>query len=79
MTRCATPERSGFIRRLAVRLAVEDHGQDLVEYALLTAAIGLAGSVVWPLIVDSMGAAYQGWDTGVQNLWEPADPGGAGS
>ena len=75
----ARPERRGRVHRLAVRLAVEDHGQDLVEYALLTAAIGLAGIVAWPLIVDSMGATYQGWDTGVQDLWEPADPGGAGS
>ena len=64
---------------MAVRLAVEDRGQDLVEYALLTAAIGLAGIVAWPTIVGSMGATYQGWDTGVQNLWEPADPVGGGS
>ena len=60
----ATPERRGRVLRVAVRLAVEDRGQDLVEYALLTAAIGLAGSVAWPLIVDSMGATYQGWDKG---------------
>ena len=75
----ATPNRRGRALRLAVRLAVEDHGQDLVEYALLTAAIGLAGAVAWPNIVDSMGATYQGWDTGVQDLWEPPDPGGGGS
>ena len=75
----ATPNRRRRALRLAVRLASEDHGQDLVEYALLTAAIGLAGIVAWPNIVDSMGDLYQGWDTGVQDLWEPVDPVGGGS
>ncbi len=75
----ATPKRRGRALRLAVRLALEDHGQDLVEYALLTAAIGLAGVVAWPNIVGSMGNLYQGWDTGVQDLWEPVDPVGGGS
>ena len=75
----ATPERRGPALRLAMRLAFEDHGQDLVEYALLAATIGIAGAVAWPAIVDSMGTAYLGWDTGVQDLWEPVDPVGGGS
>ena len=75
----ATPERRGPALRLAMRLAFEDHGQDLVEYALLAATIGIAGAVAWPAIVDSMRTAYLEWDTGVQDLWEPVDPVGGGS
>ena len=62
-----------------MRVMRDDHGQDLVEYALLTAAIGVVGVVAWTSITGGIGSAYQGWDTGVQNLWEPADPGAGGS
>ena len=55
-----------------------DAGQDLIEYALLSGAIGLVGVVVWQNITTGMGTAYLGWDTGTQNLWEPLNP-GAGS
>jgi Flp pilus assembly pilin Flp len=57
------------------RLLSDDHGQDLIEYALLTTAIGLAGIVTWPLIVDAMGAAYAALDTQTQNIWEVPPPG----
>lgn len=56
----------------------EESAQDLVEYAYLTAFIGLAGLAVWQAIVGTMGTAYLGYDTNVQGAWEPPDP-GAGS
>jgi len=53
----------------------DDRGQDLVEYALLTAAIGLAATVVFDQIRDAIRNASQSWDQGVNNLWVPSDPG----
>jgi Flp pilus assembly pilin Flp len=63
-------------RRLLRRLVQEENGQDLIEYALLTAAIGLAGIAVWPAITTAVGAAYQALDDRSQNLWQVPDPGG---
>jgi len=54
----------------------DDRGQDLVEYALLTAAIGLAGAATWPLVEGSIATAYRALDTNTQNLWNPPPPGG---
>jgi Flp pilus assembly pilin Flp len=65
------------MRQVILRLLHGDHGQDVVEYALLTASIGLMGIAVWPLIVTGIGATYTALDTATQNLWEVPDPGGA--
>ena len=61
------------------RLQRECDGQDVVEYALLTAFIGLAGLLAFRLIVVALGGAYASWDGGVQGLWEPRDPGSGGN
>ena len=50
----------------------------MVEYALLAAFIGTVGILAWQSIGVGIGAAYLGWDTGVQGLSSPPDP-GAGS
>ena len=55
-------------------LLSDDTGQDLIEYALLAATIGLVGIVAWQNIVTGIGDAYQGWDTNTQAIWEPQDP-----
>ncbi len=52
------------------RFWLDDDGQDLVEYALLTALVGLVGVTVWSTIVALIGARYTDYDTGVQGLWE---------
>ena len=52
----------------------DESGQDLVEYALLTALIGFAGIVVWSAIVNLLGARYTDYDTGTQGLWESPSP-----
>lgn len=57
------------------RLCREEHGQDIVEYALLTASIGLMGIATWPLIAAGIGGAYQRFDAGTQDIWETPDPG----
>ena len=64
------------IKQLPMRLVRDESGQDIIEYALLTAAIGIVGVVAWQSINGGIGTAYSGWDSGTQNLWEPPDPGG---
>jgi Flp pilus assembly pilin Flp len=59
------------------QLIRDDRGQDVIEYALLTATIGLAGVAVWPLIATALGLNYQGLDGHTQDLWEMPDPGGS--
>lgn len=58
------------------RFAADDRGQDLIEYALLTAAVGLAGAASWPFIEQAIGTAYRALDTNTQNLWDPPPPSG---
>lgn len=58
------------------KLLKSECGQDVIEYALLTAGVGVAGIAVWPLIVDSLGVAYGRLDSQTQDLWSPPDPGG---
>ena len=63
-------------RARARRLLWDERGQDLIEYALLTAGLALAGVAAWPLIVTALGTAYRALDTNTQNLWDPPPPGG---
>jgi len=61
------------------RLVFAVNGQDMVEYALLTMFIGFAGAAAWNAMQAGLGNAYQSFSSAVWNLWEPADPVGAGS
>ena len=56
------------------RLLVDDSGQDLIEYALLTAGLGLVGIAVWPAITAAVGVTYGNLDTRTQNLWRVPNP-----
>jgi Flp pilus assembly pilin Flp len=57
----------------------DERGQDLIEYVLLTAAIGFVSLATWPLIEAAVRSSYQALDGNTQDLWEPPPPGGAGS
>ncbi len=59
---------------LLSRLAREEQGQDLIEYALLTAFIGLAGMAAWTAMQGSLGAMYAARDAGTQSIWLTPDP-----
>jgi Flp pilus assembly pilin Flp len=61
------------------RLAIETDGQDLVEYALLTAFIGCTGAAAWALMQTGLGNAYNSYVAAVWSMWEPPDPVGGGS
>lgn len=45
----------------------EEHGQDLIEYALLSTAIGFAGIVAFSFVSSAMNTTYASWDTAVQD------------
>lgn len=62
--------------RVATALLRDEDGQDLVEYALLTAALGVATIATWPIIATAIGAVYGRLDANTQGLWEPPPPGG---
>jgi Flp pilus assembly pilin Flp len=57
------------------RFVADDSGQDVIEYALLTAFIGVAGIAAWNAITGSLETAYKSYDTGVQSIYEPKAPG----
>jgi len=63
------------MRSLLVRLLFDDQAQDLIEYALLSAGLGVAGIATWPAIQTTIGATYSTLDNATQNLWEPPPPG----
>jgi Flp pilus assembly pilin Flp len=73
---------SGFwshMNSLLVRFVAEECGQDLIEYALLTTFIGLAGALGLDLIKLAINSTYFSWNTGINNLSQPPDPGAGGS
>jgi hypothetical protein len=59
-----------------VSLWRDTSGQDLVEYALLTGAIGFAGLLMFDVILRAIGVTYGSWESSVDTLWEPPAPGG---
>ena len=64
-----------------LRIARDDSGQDVVEYALLT-AFGLAAlAASWVTIRDALGVSYGSTTSGVEELWgntpAPTPPSGS--
>ena len=67
---------------LLARFIAEESAQDLVEYALLAAFIGIAGWAVLMTLPTVMGATYGSWmdpAIGVPSRWDPPEPASAGS
>jgi len=46
----------------------DESGQDIVEYALLGALVGIASILIWQLLVVTVGDVYGAADTGVQGI-----------
>jgi Flp pilus assembly pilin Flp len=62
----------------ALRFVRDTSGQDLVEYALLVALVGVVAAASIPTLETALSTAYSLWNTGTQDLWQPPNP-GAGS
>lgn len=58
-------------------LLTDETGQDIVEYALLTAFFGLCALTAWSTLREALSASYAGTSSGVQSLWEPPPPSGS--
>jgi Flp pilus assembly pilin Flp len=56
------------------RLITDDRGQDLVEYILLGALVGLASLILANVMPGVMNAVYLSWDASTQALWYPDAP-----
>lgn len=69
--------RAVSLRHHLQRLCRDERGQDLLEYALLTAGIAVVSAATWPTFAGVIGTAYSQLDANQQNLWEIPPPGGA--
>ncbi len=59
------------VRSRVERLVFDEDGQDLAEYAFLTAFIGLSCVAAFGLMENAMATGYANWDAGEQAIWEP--------
>jgi Flp pilus assembly pilin Flp len=57
------------------QLVRDERGQDLVEYALLTASLALVSVATWPTVAETIATAYRALDRNTQSLWEAPLPG----
>jgi len=56
------------------RLLADEGGQDLVEYVLLGATVGIVGVVAMNVFAGVINVVYASWVNAVWNLWEPTAP-----
>lgn len=76
------PRRPSVTRSFVHRFVIEDGGQDLVEYALITGFVGIAGFLALQAIQTAVGDTYDVWldpNVGTPSVWDPAEPIGGGS
>ena len=67
------------MRTMLRRFLRDENGQDVIEYALLSAFIGVCAVAAWINIPPHIKSAYENWDAGVQNISScTPDPGGGG-
>jgi Flp pilus assembly pilin Flp len=62
--------------RVVRSLAGDDRGQDLLEYALLSALVGIIALATINTLGVTMGTVYSAWNSAVNGLWEPPPPPG---
>jgi Flp pilus assembly pilin Flp len=56
---------------------LDERGQDVIEYGLLSALIGIVSITVWLSIEGSLQNAYLSYEDAVRDLWESPNPGGS--
>jgi Flp pilus assembly pilin Flp len=59
---------------VARQFCCDDSGQDLLEYALLTATVGLAGAAVWSAVAPALGTNYTSGLGSVNANWQSPEP-----
>ena len=67
------------LRALWRQAIADDSGQDVVEYALLGAIVGVGSIVAWQLLATTVGNVYSAADSSVQSVSAcTPNPGGGG-
>ena len=56
------------------RWLADEEGNDLVEYALLSAIVALGSFVAVNAIGVAINVAYTSWDAATQAIWQPQSP-----
>jgi len=65
------------LEAFARRLADDEGGQELIEYAILTALIAVGSVLLFAQLATTMNTAYAGttgFNQATQNAWEPCPP-----
>ena len=63
-----------FGHELLREFLTDEGGQDLAEYALLAAFVGIAALAALSALQSAIKEGYIRWDTAEQDLWEPPPP-----
>jgi Flp pilus assembly pilin Flp len=69
---------SSWIARVSSSLVRDESGQDVIEYALAAAFLGIVGVGILQAIGVDVFTAYSNWmnpDQGVPKYWDPKPPG----
>jgi Flp pilus assembly pilin Flp len=71
-----TMVRSGCesLRTELLRLYRDEEGQDLIEYGLLSAIIGISSLLLYTNVAPAMSAAYLSRLDAHRDAWTPPDP-----
>ena len=66
------PSRTGgaAIRNCLAALLPDTRGQDLIEYALLSALVGVVVLAAMNALGVTLGDVYSGWNAAINGLWE---------
>lgn len=59
---------------MCARFVRDDSGQDIIEYALLSSILAIAGILLLPLIYTRIQDLWEPTHTDVNDLWIPNDP-----
>ncbi len=63
------------MKHTILRLLQDESGDDLIEYALLTTAIGLVGAAGIAALTNAIHNTYRSWNYAQQNIWQMPNPG----
>jgi pilus assembly protein Flp/PilA len=63
-----------YLVSLVAAFVLDESGDDLIEYALLAALIGIVGVVAFNTMSTKMGTAYSNWNATQHSNWEPCPP-----
>jgi Flp pilus assembly pilin Flp len=71
---CRALDTAREMRRLCRRFVREESGQDVIEYAILTAIVTVSSIVILLTIQGKIGPAYFNWQSLGQDNWIPSAP-----